>query len=249
MLCHKYSVDSSVQMYIAALYAVQGLGFGSSAASPPVVDKSQKSAGWEAPYELSDKFEQAPEITTSKRSRSSHHHKHTPEKRHRAHGSSSPGRSSHQDHDRTAHHRQSGKEQPTRHHSSREVREEHHQPSSQSRKRRSVSPDDRHHRQNHRSSSQPESKRDSSRHTSRREQSSHTQHERHGHHRSSDLHHRQHHTSRSRSGAATSSGIAPKAPDYAKLIVGYKYMSDASRLKAVTAYKLRKTSAKVQPRP
>ncbi|KAL3162699.1 hypothetical protein ABBQ38_008740 [Trebouxia sp. C0009 RCD-2024] len=224
-------------------WTAKGLGFGSSAAPSPVVDNPKNSADWEAPYKLSDKFQQAPEISTSKRSRSPHHHKHAPEKRKRAHSSSSPGRPPHRNRDKAAHHKQAGKEQRTRHHSSRDVKEEHHRNTRQS----SRSPDDRHRRQHHRGSGQAESKRDSDRHTSRREQSPHTHHERHRHHRSSDLRHREHHTSRSRSGATTSrrqASVAPKPPDYAKLIVGYKYMSDANRLKVVTAYKLQKTSAK-----
>ncbi|KAL3135050.1 hypothetical protein ABBQ32_007996 [Trebouxia sp. C0010 RCD-2024] len=225
---------------VGSVFTVVGLGFGSSAAPPSLADNP---AGWEAPYKLSDKFQQAPEISTSRRSRSPHHHKHAPETRKRAHSSSSPGRSTHQTRDKAAHHKQAGKEQRTRHQSTRDFREEHHR----NRRQTSRSPDNRHRRQHHRSSSQAESKRDSDRHTSRRERSPHTHHEQCRHHRSSDLRHREHHTSRSRSGAGTNSkqaSMAPKAPDYAKLIVGYKYMTDANRLKAVTAYKLQKTSAK-----
>lgn len=245
----------------AAFCCTQGLGFGSSPAPSPVtvVDSDKTPAGWEAPYKLSDKFQQAHEVSTRKHSRSSYSHRHSPERRQRAHSSSSPEGSRHHSRDKAVHHWQSDKQQG---HSSRQKhREELHH--SSSRKRHSEPPDGRHHRTSHHrtrysdsphdpqyhSSKHSDSKRDSNKHSRREEESTHSRHKQHrshhSEHRSSREDHRQH---RSRSGD-DHTNRAPKAPDYAKLIVGYKYMSDANRLKAVTAYKLSKTSAKVQSGP
>lgn len=252
----------------AALCLTQGLGFGSSPAPPHLVDSCKKPAGWEAPYKLSDKFQQAPEVATSKRSRSSHSHRHSPEKQQRAHSSSSPDRSLHHSRDNAVRDRQSHKGQGSTRHSSRQKHRKELRHSS-SRKRHSESPDghdhrishrrtlysespDSSHRRSHHSSKHSDSKRDSNKHSRRQPEPSHSCHERHRSrhtdHRSREEDHQQRHSSRNRRGD-DQTNRALKAPDYAKLIVGYKYMSDANRLKAVTAYKLSKTSAKVQSTP
>lgn len=239
---------------------MQGLGFGSATAPPPVADNSQNPVGWEAPYKLSDKFQRAPEATTSKRSRSSHSHRYSPEKRRRANSSLSPDRPEHRSRDKASHHRHSDKRHATARHSSQQKhrQEDRHSPT---RQHPSDSPNGRHHGQHHstrhsessadhnhkRSSSHhTDSKRDSDKYSRREEHSSSSHHDRHrsshGDHRRRD---QQRHSSRTKS-SADHTNRAPKAPDYAKLIAGYKYMTDANRLKAMTAYKLGKTSAKVR---
>ena len=241
---------------------MQGLGFGSAPAPPPITDSCQNPIGWEAPYKLSDKFQREPEATTSKHSRSSHSHRYSPEKRRRAHSSSAPDRPEHCSRDKASHHRHSDKRHATARHSSQQKhrQEGRHSPS---RQHHSGSPDGRHHRHhhhhrarhsestddrnhNHPSSHHTDSKRDSDKYSKREEHSSYSHHDRHrsshGDHRSRD---QQRHSSRSKS-STDHTNRAPKAPDYAKLIAGYKYMTDANRLKAVTAYKLGKTSAKVR---
>ncbi|DBB18474.1 TPA: hypothetical protein ACH3X3_000117 [Trebouxia sp. C0006] len=260
----------------AAAKQKQGLGFGASSPPRPDTELPKPSNGWEAPYKLSDKYQQ-PETNSRKRSRSPSHHKSHSEvgKRRRSRPASrsppSPSRGISKAH-KAKRSRRSDSREPERHDQTHKYHSE--DPHDRTRRSRShQSP----HRHSHSSRGGERSRRHHSSHSSRQDSSRHDSRHRSRHdrarsrsrdqrssrqqhvsleadrHRRSDTSHRSSSRSKSRDkdrrrrdkdSRSRQEDKADKAPDYATLITGYNSMGPTERLKAVTQYKLRKTSSK-----
>ncbi|KAL0021144.1 hypothetical protein WJX77_004692 [Trebouxia sp. C0004] len=259
-----------LQKVDAAAKQKQGLGFGASSPPRPDAELSKPSNGWEAPYKLSDKYQQ-PETNSRKRSRSPSHHKSHFEvgKRHRSRPASrspqSPPQGNSASH-KAKRSRRSGSREPERHHQTHKYHQEYHNDHDR-RSRPHQSP----HRHAHSSRDGDRSRRHLS-HSSRQDSRHDSSHRRHGrarsrsrdqhflqqqvsleayrHRRSDRSHHRRSRSrdkdrrSRDKDGRNIQEVKADTAPDYATLVTGYNSMGPTERLKAVMQYKLCKTSSK-----
>ncbi|DBA88530.1 TPA: hypothetical protein ACH3X2_005002 [Trebouxia sp. C0005] len=249
----------------AAAKQKQGLGFGAASPPRPDTEVSKPSNGWEAPYKLSDKYQQ-PDTKSRKRSRSPSHHK-SYRSRPASRSPPSPSRGNSTSH-KAKRSRRSGSREPERHHQTHRYHKEDHRDhdrhsrSHQSPHRHSHSSrDGERSRRHHSSHSSRQDSRHDSRHRSRhgrarscsRDQRSSRQHvnlEADRHRRYDRSHHSRSRSrekdrrSRDKDSRSRQEGKADKAPDYATLITGYNSMGPTERLKAVTQYKLRKTSSK-----
>ncbi|KAL0043427.1 hypothetical protein WJX79_004474 [Trebouxia sp. C0005] len=97
----------------AAAKQKQGLGFGAASPPRPDTEVSKPSNGWEAPYKLSDKYQQ-PDTKSRKRSRSPSHHK-SYRSRPASRSPPSPSRGNSTSH-KAKRSRRSGSREPERHH-------------------------------------------------------------------------------------------------------------------------------------
>lgn len=250
------------------LCCFQGLGFGISSTPASAAEAPKKNDGWQAPYKLSDKYQQEPESTKRKRSKSpSRYRPHSGAGE--RHGSRHPASSeSQRAADKETRNSRSHSKQPDRLETSHRRHKADRQHRHSHSRHRETSPEQGHHsrhvaRSRHRNRARSHSKEERSPHRYTEHHSSrdrvlttyehnrskasdssskHTEHHADRHRSADDRHHgKSWTTDSSRRQAQT----ATRPPDYAKLIADYSSMGPAERLKAVTEYKLRKTSSKV----